>query len=261
VLRKSVIICVVVTGCASHPGEPVHVDVPLQLADLPDLYLYFYGTLSDPEWVPNKSYLSATLEYSSTQLADDDSNTQGCAVLDESLTATLNGVPLEIDGRGGWTEFESEPCHKPIVVFNDVPDSLKTADAELVFADASRTITANLGDTFVPRTAIPLGAEDWQFKQGEEVTLQWSPASDLTSASANLRFLRGTESPHGFVDFSIYEGFTRGPDTISFTLPDRIWDGAVAVDFFGNNSTLRCPDVTCRMNLGRRVYHEAHIAP
>jgi hypothetical protein len=148
----------------------------------------------------------------------------------------------------------------PSVGLGTIPDELRRPGVQLVLADSSRTITVELGDVFVNRTAEPVGAPDWRFQAGEAVTLTWSPASDLAWAHPVIRLLGPW---HLWTDlnedvFKITD-VTRGSDTITFTLPDLGAEGPMIVAF-GRDTQFDCDGVKCSLSNTQRVVHEAVVA-
>lgn len=236
----------------------------MMLADMPGLYLWFHGSLGDGLWNPGSQGFSAQLNYDKSDLVDEDDGTAGCATLDDSFKATIGGMPITSFHRGGWPfEFPNEPCSVPSVGLASIPAELRRPGVQLVLSDSSRSITADMGEWFVTRTAEPIGVPDWHFRPGETVTLRWTPAIDLTTASPSVRFLGPTDPPAGHVEFTITDpaDFTRTEDTIAFTLPNRELDGRMIIDF-GGSPTIECGDLDCTSYGGQRVYRDdVVIAP
>ena len=240
--------------------KPERVDVPMTLAELPELSIYFHRYLSDRLWNPSGNSFSAHLSYRVGDLVDEEHGIAGCAQLDDSLTASIDGVPISIFTHGRWPEFENQACFEPSIGLHDIPLELQHDGAKLVIADSSRSITAELGNMFVPRTAVPIGSEDWQFQSGEQVVLQWSPAADLTSAHPGVVFLGPTDPPQDHIEFSIDE-FTRGTDSLAFTLPaDFTGEGKLFIEFAGGDPDMNCGDIPCSLWGGQRAFHDATIA-
>lgn len=245
------------TSCLSEVREIEHVDVPMHLDGLPDLRLYLELYRGDPYYTPNALRFSATLAYSVADLVDD--GTAGCAQLDESFTATLGGVELPIRERGHWSPLEGYRCMPPSVGLGTIPEELRRQGVQLVLADSSRTITVDLGDVFVPRTAEPIGAPDWRFQSGEAVTFTWTPATDLAWAHPVVRLLGPW---HFWTDlnedvFRITD-VTRGSNTISFTLPDVTAEGPMVVEL-GRRTDFDCDGVKCSLTNNQRVVHHAVV--
>jgi hypothetical protein len=264
-VRSVLSLCLLAAGCFS--GEPTtleHIDTPMLLADMPGLNLWFHGSLGDELWDPGSQGVSAQVNYRKSDLVDEEDGTAACATLDDSFTATIGGMPITSFDRGGWPfEFPDESCSVPSVWLSSIPAELRRPGVQLVLTDSSRSITADMGEWFVKRTAEPIGAPDWHFRPGETVTLRWSPAIDLTTASPSVRFLGPTDPPAGHVEFTITDraDFTRTEDTIAFTLPNRELEGRMIIGF-GSSPTIECGDIDCTSYGGQRVYRDdVVIAP
>lgn len=254
--------CLLAVGCVSEPAEPEHVDLAMQLDSLPGLALALNAYRGDAYWNPRGQTFGARLDYHVSDLLDVDGGTAGCAQLDESFTATLGGIALPIRERGHWSPLEGYRCIEPSIGLGPIPDELRRPGVQLVLADASRTITAELGDLFVLRTAEPIGAPDWRFHPGEVVTLTWSPSTDLASAHPVVRLL-GPRSLWQDLNHDVFEisDVTRGSDTISFTLPSITADGPMIVEF-SSGGRLDCGGVECSLSSSQRVVHDdVVIAP
>ena len=252
-----------VGGCAFGPGELEHVDLPTQLDALPGLAVQLHSYLGDAYWNPGPigQVFSASLGYRVSDLLDVDRGTAGCAQLDESFTATLGGIALPIRERGHWSPLEGYRCIEPTLSLGPIPDALRRPGVQLVLADASRTITAELGDLFVQRTAEPVGAPAWQFQPGQQVTMKWSPTSDLSSARPRVRLLGPVHLWHDLnVDVFQLDDVAHGSDTLAFSLPEVIADGPMVIEFDGGGA-IDCGGLECRLSATQRVVHDAVIAP
>lgn len=115
-----------------------------------------------------------------------------CVTLDDEFQSTLNGVPMAIQSRGGsgGSIGSSDPCYPPIVELSGPP---ATDSAAIMISYPRHTISIDLGDLLVARSAQPVPDGPFVFEPGKAIMLRWSPASDLQRYQPRVEFsLTGT---------------------------------------------------------------------
>jgi hypothetical protein len=117
-----------------------------------------------------------------------------CVTLDDDFQSTLNGVPMAIRSRGGsgGSIGSSVPCYPPVIELIGPPT---TDSAVIAISYPRHTISIDLGDLLVARSAQPVPDGPFVFEPGKPITLRWSPASDLQLYEPSVEFaLAGTRT-------------------------------------------------------------------
>ncbi len=135
-------------ACVSH--EDPH---PVPLASLSGLHLSIWASADE---------VQVDLKY--------DDAVSGCGSLLSSFDATVAGTAGPVETAGGKDEGL---CTYPVLRLASPP---AIAPAQLVLHDESLTITADLDDALLPRSAHVVPAT---IAQDQSITLDWSPAADL----------------------------------------------------------------------------------
>jgi hypothetical protein len=102
---------------------------------------------------------------------------QGCAVLGDDFEGFINEVPMQVVHRGSAMDDDGEECKVPSLLFKGDPPA--ASNTVITLRDRSRAVTCDVGDAFAPRTIQLLPDGPWEFAPGQEVALQWFPATDL----------------------------------------------------------------------------------
>jgi hypothetical protein len=160
-----------------------------------------------------------------------------CAVFDSSFRATVNGAPVHID----WPYVStSSYCLEPELDF-DFEDPPTDGTATFVLADDSMTITAKLGDHYLPRTFSIESGEP--IVKGTTVTLRWSHPSDLSQYLPRVAFV-ANDTLRWITDDITIDG-----DLISFEVPAMGGPGAYSsvleVYMRTDNMTVPCTNAEC----------------
>jgi len=176
----------------------------------PDAPLLKLSELLPPTVVlaANSRYLSIELEYDARDIG-------GCAVLDASFQATVDGTAIPITERGvsGGSVGESDPCAWPMLRLDNPP----VGAAAIAMSYPRHTITVDLEDLLAPRSAELVPDGPWTFAPGQAITLRWSPISDLSTYKPTVKFVTGL-TPQDLRDETTLP-FTVTDDQMSFTLP------------------------------------------
>lgn len=245
-----VIASVLATGCptAADPEALDRVDVRLTLAEMPGLALRFEN-ITQPGQIPA---LRATLDYRVADLIDVDRRVAGCAQLDRTFEVWFDERAQARPIAGGW-DHDAGLCIPPALF---VSAYARRSGIPLVISDRSRTISPDLGDVFVIRRADPIGAPDWRFHPGQHVDVAWSPPGDLAYEHVAASLLE-----RGVTKYIVTpETFTRGTNTVGFTLPGLGASGTLMISFWGERR-IECGDLTCTLHDVQHVSHDAVIAP
>lgn len=228
------------------------------LADLPELDLLGQltnGYFTDPELrhieVQAQYGAEVIVQRYPDPLADEEGHSF-CPKLERIAAIRID----EYSGghrASGWTCPSSHTgpvCLIPTFLLT-LPPELQPADAELVIADSSMMITVALGDTLLPRSIALVGASDWTFQAGQQVTVAWSHPADFA------RFPTTTIEVNGY---SLYPApdIVRADGTITFTLPANIGTGQVTLGIRIGGSDAST-DISFGSTLG--AFHAATIAP
>ncbi len=160
-----------------------------------------------------------------------------CAVFDDSFRATVNDVPVEID----WPYVSTTSyCLEPELDFR-FEDPPTDGTATFVLADDSMTITAKLGDHYLPRTFSIESGEP--IVKGTTVTLRWSHPSDLSQYRPRVAFVASDTLRWSTDDVTI-DG-----DLLSFEVPASGGPGAYSsvleVYMRTDNTTVPCTNAEC----------------
>lgn len=174
-----------------------------------------------------------------------------CAVFDDSFRATVNGAPVQID----WPYVStSSYCLEPELDFS-FEDPPTDGTATFVLADDSMTITAKLGDHYLPRTFSIESGEP--VVKGTTVTLRWSHLSDLSHYLPRVAFQAGPLLNWYTDDVSI-DG-----DLISFEVPAEGGPGAYTsvlnVYMRTDNETVPCTNAVCTIVDGPAAAQEVAV--
>jgi hypothetical protein len=150
-----------------------------------------------------------------------------CAVLGDSLEATIAGRRAEAHFRGGGPDAEGDGCGG--ARFRAEVDDRPSG--EIRVADDSGAITASFDAGALERhTVVPVSSSSWSFRAGERVTVRPSPGDD---ASGILGVKVMGERPDGiFLTFPV-ESVTVVGSEVSFSIPPvlpRIVDEYLAFD-------------------------------
>lgn len=161
-IRVGYLILTLLAACTEPPGTP--------LSELPSPEL---AIIAGPQSV------AVEIRYNHMKTEPP----QPCAILASDAEATVNGMPMTIIERGA-TKLGG--CTWPVLQLDHPAAAAQTT---LVVRDPSLTITADLADVLAPRSAQLVPDGPWTFAPGQAVTLQWSPASDLTQYSPYTAFV------------------------------------------------------------------------
>lgn len=139
-----------------------------------------------------------------------------CPVLDASFLATLAAVPMTIARRGASVDsiYTSDPCSWPELDLAD-PPAMTHAVIELTYP--RHAIWVDLLDRLTPRSTRPVPDGPWAFTPGQTITVQWSPASDLTTYVPSVYFVTDDSPETGIRYFSV--PVTIAGDQMTLTLP------------------------------------------
>jgi hypothetical protein len=147
-----------------------------------------------------------------------------CVILGDDVRASIGDLELGVY-HGGREELCDESnegdcedtarCISPGV---DLAWPPPIADATLVLADHSGSITCRLGDALAARTMTRVGADTWSPARGESVTVRVSPASDVSRFVTDVYF-----APKGQPLLQVPH--TKAGDTITFLIPTTLGPG------------------------------------
>jgi hypothetical protein len=157
--------------------------------------------LSGIEWLysANSRVVLVTLKYDHRELG-------ACAILGSDFGGRVNGTPMVVSQRGSWRGPEIEDdCNYPSLAL-ERPAIVGSASIEV--GDSSRTVTIPLDDLLAPSSVEIVPEMPWQFTNGQQVTLRWSPASDLTR-NPSIKIADGG----GVGSLEIHD------DLVTFTMP------------------------------------------
>lgn len=181
-----------------------------------------------------------------------------CPVLVPGFTVSVDGLDPAVvsPGAAHCDASLGLVCSRPSIEFTN-PRYLQIDNAQLVLADNSRTITIELGDALKERTAVPVGVPG-SFHPGQQVTFTWSPATDLTALPELGGYVSqpcsGASCPLDGVKEYLLAPFTRGTDTITFTMPDTTGPGTLALE-------LSSPIVGTNPHVRQSVFRDIILAP
>lgn len=185
-----------------------------------------------------------------------------CVVLDGSFTGSLTAAAPPQVSRGA----DSGPdffCPDPGLIFTTVP---AVAPATLRLADATRTVDVALGDLFLPRAAALTLPADGVVSPGDELVIDWTPATDVTARSSLPAF---SVSEHSFVTFESAPALIapRGAQVVA-TAPasDRIppGNGEVVIVYIGAPGDIPvdpCPGAGCTISFRHIARWDATFGP
>jgi hypothetical protein len=141
------------------------------------------GYARDPKPLASFADLSVGIWASSDEVVIGigyDDGASGCSGLSSSFEATIGGVAIPIESYGGT---DDGVCDTPIL---RLPHPPAVAPADLVIGDDSLSIHAVVEDALLPRNAqLPS-----TLAQDQNVTIDWSPAPDLTKYTPQVWLLR-----------------------------------------------------------------------
>ena len=169
-----------------------------------------------------------------------------CPVLDEGFQATLDGVPLEITERGASRGSHpiGEPCDWPSLVLDHPPASVSAA---IVLSYPGHSISIDLLDQLAPRSAQLVPDGPWAFKQGQTITLRWSPIEDFAMYTPALLFVTDTAPQIGVIYVALPRDVV--DDRITFALPSATTEGSIEVSLYRkmqpDTHMLPCAGATC----------------
>ncbi|NVB82875.1 MAG: hypothetical protein HOV81_31145 [Kofleriaceae bacterium] len=234
-------LCVVAisVGCG-EPDVPTEVcgvveytprTAPHLLDELAHLRPWATVKMTSREDVPIVSLeVTATLWYGNT-LIDGTPPVPGvdgdeCPLLDDSFSATLDGLQGRVTQRGGWKCLVTggPTCSQQTVTF-DYPIGRPVTDPTLVIRDGSTTIAIPLDGAFGPRMASPIDPADWTLHANQGVRLAWTPESDLL----RVGLVRITFTPTASGESFYAEGEVVG-NALDFTVPDTTGDGLLEIE-------------------------------
>lgn len=183
-----------------------------------------------------------------------------CVALGPTLTGSLDGAdpPIVVRGSDPGPDF---PCTDPAITFTSVPT---VGSATLRVADASRTIDVALSNLLLPRSAVINLPADGQVAPGDEVVIDWTPATDV-----NARSLAGfSVFEHSYITGGIARAAlaTRGAQVVA-TAPASpnipAGDGDLTVLYVGppGDAAIPCAGIACTLSLKLVVIVEATYGP
>ena len=114
-----------------------------------------------------------------------DAQAMPCPLLGPELAAQLDGVAMQVTSRGGTIgtepgdDVDDYLCGKPRL---ELDMARLDGPSMLEISDRVTTFKCNVPDLKAMRQvmAVPPVSGTWQWRSGDTVTVQWSPASDLT---------------------------------------------------------------------------------
>lgn len=199
------------------------------------------GTQKLSELSPPHIGFSASVDEVSVEISSVFDEDRKCAVLDDSFDARVNGRTMQIISRGQAVDspFSTEPC-APAVLQLDHLDPSPTASIGISYPNHS--ITIDLADMLVVRTAqlVPEGA--WTFTPGQHVTVQWTPATDLALHGPVLPVVEFVSQ-----SFSARVPFVIDGDHMDWPLPETHAAGHIEVTLERATTSWPCAGAHCEV--------------
>jgi hypothetical protein len=172
-------------ACLEEPAE-----LTVSLAELPRLRMVY--TVEDRD-------VRVWIEYARNDLG-------ACAVLGPDFEGRVGGTPMEVVDRGGAIEGDLlGDCDAPSLRLQNPP---AVSPASLAVIDRSRVLSCALGDALLPRSIELVPEGPWELLPGQEVTVRWSPASDLA------------REPKVWIEGESARPLTIQGDLVTFKMPD-----------------------------------------
>jgi len=229
--------------------------IPTSLADFPGLQpsvlMYSSGDAGSVH-----TQVQVGLAYQAGQFRD---GVDECADVDDSFRATLNGAAMTVHPPG--YDHDAALCSGPMVDITVTPE-LRASVSQIELADDSKTIVIDLGDALVERTVTRVGGTQWSFHVGDQVTVQWAPASDVGTFAPLISYTAPTSD---FAAWRIDRGsITASGDQLTFTIPaGGPPTGTLEFDMYPSpdDPLVPCGDVECELFLTRTVMVSAAISP
>jgi hypothetical protein len=158
------------------------------------------GCLVDEPIAPISDFTLLTYvgDGATIELQHDGVRKSECLVLEENATASIAGVPLGIETRGGWVDSSD------IDGYCQLPETLEST---LLVGPHE----CPLGDTLVPFTVELVRSGPWVFPPGETFTVRADKPADTARLSAHIR-----QSPTGI---PVQIGVATSGDTLEVTIP------------------------------------------
>jgi hypothetical protein len=180
-----------------------------------------------------------------------DSELPDCAVFDDSFRATVNDQPVEIDWP--WVS-PSDYCLEPEIDFR-FEDPPTDGIATFVLADDSLTVTAKLGDHYLPRSFTIESGEP--VVKGTTVTLRWSHLPDLSRYQPRVAF-EASDTLRWYTDDISIDG-----DLLSFDVPASGGPGAFRsvlwVYMRSDEDSVPCTNAVCTIVSGPGAGQEVAV--
>lgn len=225
---KSVLLALPLIGCVAEQVTP--------LATLGNRHLQIGGGAGG---------VNAELEF-------DEVGSDRCAVLSGSFRALLNSQPVHVV-MNDYIDADTWCLHPPLQLRIDDPEradhaSLPENDWLTIFDD-SLTISVPLGDLLTRRSAT--FTPDGTLHRGEQMTVTWSPASDLTGYQPRVLFRQGES-------VWIVEDVMISDNRLSLTVPSRgLAAGEAMFEIYMNDAhdELPCSNARCTLAAARHVVH------
>jgi hypothetical protein len=248
------LVLALLAGCSSGPPPNA------RLADLPGLSIGFMASgVSDSAPAPSHLFVSYDIPaFRAIHHGD-------CAVVDDSIAGTFNGLSIPVTTLGGGPgDLPAGNCGGPgfdlSVSFGD--------HATFVVWDGSLTVTADFGTTLVPRVPTLRSPAAWRFAAGEAVSVGWPVAADLPTTPQGypqVYFSTGRTAvdPAGGTNyFDLAPQFSG--DQIDFTVPSPapVTGPGFIVFAFGwvDFAAIACTGATaCTAQLPRGYQHSVEI--
>jgi hypothetical protein len=220
---------VVATGCGS-PTSPIDNVDDIDVARMPEI-----GNLVLLAGAPQ-----VLVEFQFVQL-----NERTCFTVRDEFSAKVAGAPLDIEEPGSAYEDNGLIfCNSPVFRTMSVPVA---DDAKVVLKDDTGAISCDLGSSLALRTATLVPDGQWQFTAGQQVTVRWTPSSDVSLYTPGLNL----SSEDGTTSMGVQ--VTAQADTLKFTIPATVTPGAYVLNLSEANSSVPPTPISCDVDIDARL--------
>lgn len=196
------------------PG-PRHLNREFQLSNLPGALVAVVVSEND-EFPARGASLHVRIGYRGASPQGLGEGTERYCPRLAGLALGFDGRPFDFPGKGGWLApspgIKEYMCVQPSALL-DFPGPVRKSGIDLVISDPSVALTVPLGDSLLARSASLQNPPASAYRQGDIITVQWSPATDVASQLPTVAF---EDASGGIAEVMVGAAVTRGAGTLSF---------------------------------------------